>query len=185
MTLLRFDGVGKTYPGGHRALDDLSFSVQAGEMVFVTGHSGAGKSTLLKLAHLSERPSAGSVWFDGKNLDLWESTGTAGENKGKKIPAAWKVENGYFEVVKGTGDIQTVEKFKDFQLHFEWSAPNPPKGESQGRGNSGLVRKKPPPWLMLSDSGPFLKRIYSSPALSLPHHGRSSSLSVGAFMRQV
>ena len=52
MTLLRFDGVGKTYPGGHRALDDLSFSVQAGEMVFVTGHSGAGKSTLLKLAHL-------------------------------------------------------------------------------------------------------------------------------------
>lgn len=69
MTLLRFDGVGKTYPGGHRALDDLSFSVQAGEMVFITGHSGAGKSTLLKLAHLSERPSAGSVWFDGKNLD--------------------------------------------------------------------------------------------------------------------
>lgn len=69
MTLLRFDGVGKTYPGGHRALDDLSFSVQAGEMVFITGHSGAGKSTLLKLAHLSERPSAGSVWFDGKNLE--------------------------------------------------------------------------------------------------------------------
>lgn len=69
MTLLRFDGVGKTYPGGHRALDDLSFSVQAGEMVFITGHSGAGKSTLLKLAHLSERPSAGSIWFDGRNLD--------------------------------------------------------------------------------------------------------------------
>ena len=69
MTLLRFDGVGKTYPGGHRALDDLSFSVQAGEMVFVSGHSGAGKSTLLKLAHLSERPSKGAVWFDGKNLN--------------------------------------------------------------------------------------------------------------------
>lgn len=68
MTLLRFDGVGKTYPGGHRALDDMSFSVQAGEMVFITGHSGAGKSTLLKLAHLSERPSTGAVWFDGKNL---------------------------------------------------------------------------------------------------------------------
>jgi cell division transport system ATP-binding protein len=69
MTLLRFDGVGKTYPGGHRALDDLSFGVQAGEMLFITGHSGAGKSTLLKLAHLSERPSKGAVWFDGKNLN--------------------------------------------------------------------------------------------------------------------
>jgi cell division transport system ATP-binding protein len=68
MTLLRFDGVSKKYPGGHRALDDLSFSVEAGEMVFITGHSGAGKSTLLKLAHLSERPSQGAVWFQEKNL---------------------------------------------------------------------------------------------------------------------
>ena len=69
MTLLRFDGVSKKYPGGHQALDDLSFTVQAGEMVFITGHSGAGKSTLLKLAHLSERPSQGAVWFDDKNLN--------------------------------------------------------------------------------------------------------------------
>jgi len=69
MTLLRFDNVSKKYPGGHQALDGLSFSVQAGEMVFITGHSGAGKSTLLKLAHLSERPSSGGVWFGGKNLN--------------------------------------------------------------------------------------------------------------------
>jgi cell division transport system ATP-binding protein len=68
MTLLRFDAVSKQYPSGQRALDGMSFQVQAGEMVFITGHSGAGKSTLLKLAHLSERPSQGSVWFDGKNL---------------------------------------------------------------------------------------------------------------------
>ena len=33
MTLLRFDGVSKKYPGGHLALHDLSFSVQAGEML--------------------------------------------------------------------------------------------------------------------------------------------------------
>ena len=32
------------YAGGVRALDDVSFSVKAGEMVFLTGHSGAGKS---------------------------------------------------------------------------------------------------------------------------------------------
>jgi cell division transport system ATP-binding protein len=69
MTLLRLDGVSKKYPGGHQALDDLSFSVQAGEMLFITGHSGAGKSTLLKMAHLSERPTKGAVWFDGVNLN--------------------------------------------------------------------------------------------------------------------
>ena len=68
MPLLRFDSVSKTYPGPHAALSELSFSVNEGEMLFVTGHSGAGKSTLLKLIHLSERPSRGTVLLDDRNL---------------------------------------------------------------------------------------------------------------------
>ena len=68
MPLLRFDHVSKRYPGGHVALADVSFEVDAGEMLFITGHSGAGKSTLLRLIHLSERPSQGAVLIDGKNL---------------------------------------------------------------------------------------------------------------------
>jgi len=68
MPLLRFDSVSKTYPGPHAALSELSFSVNEGEMLFVTGHSGAGKSTLLKLIHLSERPSRGTVLLDERNL---------------------------------------------------------------------------------------------------------------------
>jgi cell division transport system ATP-binding protein len=68
MALLRFDNVTKQYPGGQTALTDLSFSVERGEMLFVTGHSGAGKSTLLKLIHLAERPSRGAVLFDERNL---------------------------------------------------------------------------------------------------------------------
>jgi cell division transport system ATP-binding protein len=68
MPLLRFDGVGKLYPGGAPALSDLSFSVEEGEMLFVTGHSGAGKSTLLRLIHLSERPSRGTVLVEDRNL---------------------------------------------------------------------------------------------------------------------
>ena len=68
MPLLRFDSVSKTYPGPHAALSELSFSVDEGEMLFVTGHSGAGKSTLLKLIHLSERPSRGTVLLDERNL---------------------------------------------------------------------------------------------------------------------
>ena len=68
MTVLRFDNVSKQYPGGHVALGEVSFVVEAGEMLFVTGHSGAGKSTLLKLIQLAERPSRGAVLFGERNL---------------------------------------------------------------------------------------------------------------------
>ena len=68
MTVLRFDSVSKQYPGGHAALSEVSFAVEAGEMLFVTGHSGAGKSTLLKLIQLAERPSRGAVLFGDRNL---------------------------------------------------------------------------------------------------------------------
>jgi cell division transport system ATP-binding protein len=68
MPLLKLDNVGKTYAGGQAALSELSFSVEAGEMVFVTGHSGAGKSTLLKLIHLSERPTRGTILVADRNL---------------------------------------------------------------------------------------------------------------------
>jgi cell division transport system ATP-binding protein len=68
MPVLRFDNVSKQYPGGRQALREVSFDVQPGEMLFLTGHSGAGKSTLLKLIHLAERPSRGTVLFNERNL---------------------------------------------------------------------------------------------------------------------
>jgi hypothetical protein len=42
------------------------------------------------------------------------------------------------EVKPGTGDIRTKEHFGDCQFHIEWAAPSEVKGDSQGRGNSGV-----------------------------------------------
>ena len=75
-------------------------------------------------------PSDAVVLFDGKDLSEWESQ-RGGEAK-------WKVENGYFEVVPRTGDIKTKRGFGDCQLHVEWMAPDPARGEDQDRGNSGV-----------------------------------------------
>ena len=68
MTLLRFDAVSKRYASGHEALSEVSFAVEAGEMLFITGHSGAGKSTMLRLIHLAEQPSRGTVLMEDRNL---------------------------------------------------------------------------------------------------------------------
>src|SRR5258708_10618591 len=76
-------------------------------------------------------PSDAIALFDGKDLSQWAV-------KKDGSPAKWKVENGYVEVVAKTGDMRTKDSFGDCQLHVEFSEPNPPKGEDQDRGNSGV-----------------------------------------------
>jgi hypothetical protein len=85
----------------------------------------------LPVASPGAPPSDAIVLFGGKDLAAWKS-----QKDGS--PAAWKVENGYFEVVKGAGGIETRQAFADVQLHIEWMAPVPATGTSQGRGNSGV-----------------------------------------------
>jgi cell division transport system ATP-binding protein len=66
--LVSFSAVAKRYPAGQEALKEVSFSLEPGELAFLTGRSGAGKSTLLKLIPAIERPSAGSVVVNGQNV---------------------------------------------------------------------------------------------------------------------
>jgi ABC-type ATPase involved in cell division len=67
-SIIQVSHVSKRYAGGFEALRDVTFSVESGEMVFITGHSGAGKSTLLKLITAIERPTAGGVIINGQNV---------------------------------------------------------------------------------------------------------------------
>lgn len=60
--MIRFDGVTRRFASGFVAMDDVSFLIERGEMVFVTGHSGAGKSTLLKLIAAIDKPTRGTVF---------------------------------------------------------------------------------------------------------------------------
>ncbi|MGH8090644.1 MAG: cell division ATP-binding protein FtsE [Rudaea sp.] len=80
--MITFDRVGKRYPNGHDALNDLSFALDAGEMAFVTGHSGAGKSTLLRLVALLERPTRGHVTVNGRQLGGVRRRGIARVRRG-------------------------------------------------------------------------------------------------------
>jgi putative ABC transport system ATP-binding protein len=61
--------VTKTYPGGVRALNDVSLAVEQGTFLAVMGPSGSGKSTLMHCAAGLDRPSEGSVRIDGTAID--------------------------------------------------------------------------------------------------------------------
>ncbi len=84
-------------------------------------------------------PSDALVLFDGKDLSHWTSHASTITHAGNSGPPEWKLGDGYMEAVPHTGDLATKEKFGDIQLHVEWSSPNPPKGNSQARGNSGIL----------------------------------------------
>lgn len=75
-------------------------------------------------------PADAVVLFDGKDLSKWKKSGGDQE-------AAWKVAEGYFEAAAGT--IETKDHFGDVQLHLEFASPEKPVGDSQGRGNSGVI----------------------------------------------
>ena len=80
-------------------------------------------------AGYGDAPSDAVVLFDGSDLSKWQ---------GREGDPQWKVENGYMEVTPKTGDIQTKEGFGSIQLHLEFACPAEVKGNSQGRGNSGV-----------------------------------------------
>lgn len=67
--MIEMHDVWKTYPNGAVALQGLSVRIEKGEFVYVVGPSGAGKSTFIKLMYREERPSKGSIFVNGFNIE--------------------------------------------------------------------------------------------------------------------
>src|SRR5580698_9058653 len=75
--MLSFDSVGKVFPGV-RALADVSFDVDAGEIHGLMGENGAGKSTLLKILGGEYQPDSGQIRIDGKEVRFRNAAGSIG-----------------------------------------------------------------------------------------------------------
>ena len=70
-TMIRAEGLVKIYKTKETevlALQGLDLEVQTGELTAMIGNSGSGKSTFLNMIGGLDRPSAGKLWVDGKNL---------------------------------------------------------------------------------------------------------------------
>ena len=69
--ILKLRGVGYRTPAGQELLADISFTVQAGEVVQLAGPSGSGKSTLLRLLNRLGEAAGGEIEVLGRPLDAW------------------------------------------------------------------------------------------------------------------
>jgi cell division transport system ATP-binding protein len=66
--MIHFQEVSKHY-NNQTALRKITFSVEKGDLVFVTGQSGSGKTTLLKLIYLAEKPDEGNISIAGREME--------------------------------------------------------------------------------------------------------------------
>lgn len=68
MDFIEFRNVSKTYGNGHKALIDISFSVNREEFIYIVGENGSGKSTLLELIISVYKPDSGEITVSGQNI---------------------------------------------------------------------------------------------------------------------
>jgi cell division transport system ATP-binding protein len=122
--MIFFNNVTKIYPAyltkkEKAVLDDVSFKIEKGEFVCIVGRSGAGKTTLFRLLIGEEKPTSGSIFFDGEDVNkissrercnLRRRVGTIFQDY-KLLPTKTIYENiAYALEVTGTSD-EDIEKF--------------------------------------------------------------------------
>jgi putative ABC transport system ATP-binding protein len=127
MSILRAESLTRTYPSGEReitVLRDITFELEAGRMLAITGPSGSGKSTLLGLLAGLDRPTSGRVLLDGHDLSR------LGEDERARIRA-----DGVGFVFQSFHLIPTLTARENVQVPLEL------RGEDPGSRADELLRR--------------------------------------------
>jgi phosphonate transport system ATP-binding protein len=118
--MLKIEHLCKDYPGGVRALDDVSLEVRHGEFVVLIGLSGSGKSTLLRCINRLIEPTSGRILLDDEDI-----TAARGADL-RKIRRGIGMIFQQFNLVKRstvltnvlTGRLGYVSQWQSLAMHF-------------------------------------------------------------------
>lgn len=128
--MVKFEDVSKKF-GSIVALEDVSFEIKKGELVFVTGPSGAGKTTVIRLLLREFRPDKGKILIEGKDiatLRSWEvplyrrkigvvfqdfkllSDRTVFENVSLALEITGEAKNAHNRILEALKEVDLVER---------------------------------------------------------------------------
>jgi len=125
MKTLEAKNIHKSY-SGHKALNDVSVSVEKGTVYGLLGPNGAGKTSLIRIINQITAPDQGEVWFNGERLQPHhvERIGYLPEERGlyKKMKIGEQCM--YLAQLKGMSSAEAKRKlmewFKRFEIHTWW-----------------------------------------------------------------
>lgn len=123
--VLRIEGLSKTF-GPRWALQNVSLSVRAGEIVALVGPNGAGKSTLLRVVATLLRPTAGVIWVGDRR---WPPDGP-----GVRSAVALLGHQPWLYP-----DLSAEENLRFYQRLYGW--PDDPEGRRTALAQAGLVER--------------------------------------------
>ena len=136
-----FDHVSFRYePEGPLILDDVTIRARPGEFVAIAGESGAGKSTLFRLALGIDRPTAGAVYYDGRDLrhlnlkQLRRRIGAVPQSVGLHPQDLWDNLVGHHDEI-ATGEVWSAVRTADLEDQIK----NMPMGMMTMVGASGAL----------------------------------------------
>ena len=145
-----------TYPGGTKALTDVSMHIRSGKITALVGLSGAGKSTLVNLLDKFYNPDCGSIRLDGTELSQWDTQwlrdhvglvlqknhifdGTIEENIKYGCPEAT-----HDDVVKAARQAYIYDQIMQLPEGFQTSALQLSGGQQQRVAIARMFIKNPP-----------------------------------------
>ena len=70
--MIKYENVSLTYPGSGKAIDNINFEIEDGELFVIVGPSGSGKTTTLKLINRLLRETEGQIFFDGADINSFD-----------------------------------------------------------------------------------------------------------------